>query len=131
MIVWKHPELELEFESLDERLQHIIYALASFVKYRMNKDLTITSIYRDQEGSVHKYYHGADFRICPKDGESVFTDQEIVMIEDFCEHYVYDLNRMGSKTIKVHDAGSGLHGHLQVDGNTDYTPLTKESYYVE
>jgi hypothetical protein len=91
----------------------MVYALAGFIEHHFGKDLILTSVFRDQAHSVHKYWRGVDFRICPKGGEPIYTKKEIESIKAFCNHFNYGKARL--KSLKVHDAGTGLHGHLQVN----------------
>ena len=120
MLKFKYDTLEEEFDALEERLQCIVYSLSGYIDYQFKKDLIITSIYRDQKGSVHKYWRGVDFRITPKGGESVYSDEEIDMIKKYMNRFMYSDIKQHINTLRVHDAGSGLHGHIQVN-NDDHT----------
>ena len=89
----------------------IVFSLAGALEYAFKKDLILTSVYRKEEGSVHEFYRGVDFRICPKGQKPIYTDDEIKYIKEICKHFVYE----DHPTLLIHDAGTGLHGHLQVD----------------
>ena len=114
MIKFKPGVSSDEFDKLDVRLQHIIFALAGFIAFHFKKKLFITSIYRDRTGSTHKHYRAIDFRIEPSGGSSIYTDEELTSIKKFCRHYKYDELRPRIPTLRVH--GPVLHGHLQVNG---------------
>ena len=116
MLKFKYDNLEEEFDASEERLQCIVYSLSGYIEHQFEKDLIITSIYRDQEGSVHKYWRGVDFRIAPKSGTSIYTDEEIRMIKKYMSRFMYSEVKKHLNTLRVHDAGSGLHGHIQVNG---------------
>ncbi|GEM_PF-1923440 len=116
MILFKHDTLTAQFDELDGRLRHVVFALAGFIQHAFGKDLVITSIYRDQVGSTHRYLRAVDFRVQPLGQPAIYTDEEIEQIKKFCATYVYDRKRPGLNTLRVHDAGTGLHGHLQING---------------
>jgi len=118
MIVFKSPNLKDEFPKLDDRLKAIVLGLSAHLDFNFGKDLILTSIYRDQRSSVHKYWRGVDFRIEPQGQESIYTQDERDSIVQFCNGFSYDPNRPHIKTLKMHDAGSGFHGHLQVSNRT-------------
>lgn len=121
MLLFKYNELETEFDALDERLRKVAFSLAGFVMYTFGKHLFLTSVHRpDNPHSTHAHYRAFDFRITPKSGEySLFTDNEIQAIETFCEGFIYDKDRLELSTLFVHDAGTGLHGHVQVNNDEE------------
>ena len=119
---FKHDHFEYEFEKLNIKLQIITYALDGFCLRKFNKELVITDIYRNNEASVHHYFRGLDYRIVTNAGNIHFTTSEVDEQEKFCKHFEYS---DGDKpTLLVHDAGSGIHGHLQVSS----LPFTKIVY---
>jgi len=128
MLRFKKEQLRKQFDSkLDVRLKILVHALASFIQHRFGKDLIVTSVYRgDDKLSVHYYWRGIDFRIIPEGGKPVYSRQEIMAINAFCKRFEYssDPKKRKYATLKVHDAGSGLHGHLQVNG-TSVTRIIK------
>ncbi|MFQ6609323.1 MAG: hypothetical protein ACE5D7_00845 [Fidelibacterota bacterium] len=123
MIIFKTGDLEPQFDLLDERLRHIVFALAGFVDHEFGKDFIITSLYRDDAKSVHHWWRGCDFRIHQAGKDPYYSDEEISKIKRFCSRYEYNKDRYGINTLKVH--GTPPHGHLQIN-DLDYTRIWRE-----
>lgn len=118
MLKFKRKKFEEEFVLADNRLQIICHALASYLDFHFDKDLVITSVFRgDNKFSVHKYWRGIDFRVQPKGGRTIYTEEELQAIRDFCKQFIYssDPGKHKFRTLKIH--GPTLHGHLQVNSN--------------
>ena len=116
MIKFKHPQTFVpQFEQLDSRLKHIIYGLSGFVAQEFSKDIIVTSVYRDQEGSTHKHWRAIDLRV-KQTGEAIYTFEELKRIEKFLDNYIYDPSRPLKKTYLIHGDNNQLHLHLQVVG---------------
>lgn len=124
MIIFKRKKFRIEFESLDIRLIHIAFALAGLVKYEFGKDLTITSVKRNDPNSTHGHQRALDFRISQRMGK-YFTDEEVEVMKVFCSYYKYGHNR---PTLYVHKnrLAGGYHGHLQVN-SADTLILSKHN----
>jgi hypothetical protein len=112
MIVFKSGSFEPQFDELDNRLKHIIYALAGFIENEFKKDLVITSVWRHSNTeSTHYYYRAIDFRIHQSGQEEpYYTEEETIEIEKFLGCYRYDSSHL---TLRIH--GEPPHGHLQVN----------------
>ena len=121
MIKFSQNKLKAEFENLDVRLIHIACALAGALEYEFSKDLVITSVFRTDLNSTHGHWRAFDARVKPKWGKAIYTDKELEFIKAFCSHYLYGNDK---KTLFIHDAGSGLHLHVQVPSG-DTIILTK------
>jgi len=116
MIKFKQVKLKAEFKKADNRLKLIVFAMAGWMEFAFVQDVVITSVKRDDEKSVHHYSRGVDFRITPKNGKPIYTDFQIRAIKKFFESIVYDDKH---PTLLIHDSGSGLHGHLQVNSGKE------------
>ena len=88
MIKFAQSKLRIQYESVDIRLAHIMFALAGAMEYFFNKDIIITSVYRNEKNSVHKYYRGIDFRISNWKGKH-FNEEEVDFMKVFCSYYKY------------------------------------------
>ena len=119
---FKFDHFEYEFFKLNVRLQIITYALDAFCLRKFNKELVVTAIYRNEKGTVHYYFRGLDYRIKTQAGEIYFTTSEVKEQEEFCQRFEYQDDGRDLPTLYVHDAGSGLHGHLQVS-NEKFTKI--------
>jgi len=127
MLRFKSLKLEDEFTQLDKRLQVITYAVAGFIAYKFNKDVIVTSVLRNSNKlSVHYWKRGIDTRVTPKEGAPIYTEEELEEIKIFCTRFLYSAEpkKRKFKTLKIHDTGSGLHLHLQVDGS-NYTRILR------
>ena len=124
MILFKTEQLKTQFEQLDDRLIHIAYALSGFCKQTMGKDFTVTSCFRDEINSTHKYWRAIDIRVKQGSNDSLFDFQELKNIEKFLDHFIYDENRPLLKSYLIHANRNdgGLHLHLQV-APTTFTKL--------
>ena len=87
--------------------------MANEIETHFNIKLTITSLYRPGDGGVHGQIplRGIDFS-CP--------DEKLgTVICDFINRtYKYDPDRPEMVCCMIHDAGSGMHIHLQCHPNT-------------
>jgi len=107
----KEDKLREQLYLINPRLRAIVLDLAFWVWREYGKELVITSLIRDQAGSVHKYGRGADVR------SYNFTS---IQIETICNHvndnflYYPNLPKSSRKTALYHDVGQGAHIHLQV-----------------
>lgn len=121
MIQFKSPSMADEFEKTDKRLQIICFSVDGFLNYYFDKSLFITSIYRPENKlSIHAYWRGIDARITPKGGAPTYSDEEIKAVQAYCRRFRYSKDPKKKKytTLKVHDSGSGLHFHFQVNWNS-------------
>ena len=124
MINFKYSDLKDQFLQADERLQHIVYALDGFIGFNYGKDITITSVFRDQEGSTHKYWRAIDIRVKQSGQNSVYEYSELKNIEEFLDTYIYSSEKPRIKTYVIHGKGDELHLHLQVNSG-NITQLAK------
>ena len=125
MIKFKSDIIAAQFDSMDERLRHIVYALSGFVWERYAKQITLTSIFRSGDPGVHGCWRGCDVRVKPVGVNSMFTFLEIKEIERFLDHYVYDESRPLLKSYVIHGDKGQVHLHLQVNGG-NFTKIFKD-----
>ena len=131
LIQFKYARLKDQFDSpsVDSRLKDIVYWLASWCWYNLEKSIIITHILRTQEQqdaiyngnasyvrepwqSVHQYGRGVDLSV------KYYTQVEIARIQDTLnKKFLY--NKEGKNTCVVHDVGLGEHIHIQVDNSTE------------
>ena len=118
---FKTAIIESEFEVSDGRLQHILYSLDSFCLTNFDIEITITSIYRDEDGSTHSTnpVRAGDVRVQPDGGKMVFDYGQLKLIGEFLDHYIYDESRPHLNSYRIHPnkSSTGLHLHVQVNYN--------------
>jgi hypothetical protein len=112
---FKTSKISTQFGWCDVRLRHILYALDSFTNTNFGIEITITSLFRDEEGSTHSTspVRAGDVRM------SVFSHGETIEIEEFMSTYIYDESRPHLKSYRVHANRNapGVHLHVQVNYN--------------
>ncbi len=119
MLAFKSPIEAEDFTCLDPRLQFILYAMAGKLWEICEKDLVVTSVYRDNS-STHKAWRGADVRT------KSLTEAEGNVLVGFtnrvCSAGVKHKN--GSPMLVVHDErkdqsanATNEHLHVQVASN--------------
>ena len=106
--------LDVEFtRTIDKRLKAILLDLADEVQRKFKKNIILTCLNRTEEEnqkvngspfSAHLYGRGADIRIWH------FSQKEL----DFITNYLYNIWSDDFLYIKIHDAGSGNHIHLNI-----------------
>ena len=110
-IKFKTPELEKQFEAVDDRLMILVYFIAAFVEHRFGKDLVITCVYRE-DGGVHNYWRGIDART------SNLTKEEGDEVAEYVNrHFIYGKPNkycLFDERNRVSSGWSGEHFHLQV-----------------
>ncbi len=118
-IIFKEHELAAFWNSplLDSRLKFIIYALAGFTIEEFGKAVTITSIYRKGDASIHGYWRAIDIR------SFIYEEEEIISIIKFLNGGII-YGKEPFKTALYHNVGQGPHIHIQVSHNT-YTVVQK------
>ena len=102
MIRYKSPELELEFRKAHSMTRMIVIALSEDMEKKFGKDITITSVYRD-DGGVHSFFRGVDVRINGKykDGAAIageYPDAPTIAearaeTASLNRRYIYDASR--------------------------------------
>ena len=103
---FKTPQLEEEFTRINLRLKIVLKEADEFLK----DGLTITSLFRHGEDSVHHYGRGADIRI------DMSEDEGDRLLNHLNTHFIYG----GGKKVaiderdRVSNAWTGPHIHLQV-----------------
>ena len=116
------------YNKLEPKLRGFLLMVAGFIEYHFNKDMIITSLFRE-DGGVHNFWRGADQRTHdPETKLPLFEPEEIDAIVKFALREVpynyngrYDLKfsirderkeplKQGSKT-----KWSGPHLHYQTD----------------
>jgi len=122
MIVYKSDNLVQEFAFLDPRLKIVLWAAAGMLDNKYKTDLVITCIYRDEDGSLHKLNRAVDIRIIPTGGARAMSREAFKSLQDLTDAFIYDLARPSLKTMYIHEnrgpkGGTGLHGHIQVNGH--------------
>lgn len=123
---FKYPELADQFKLLDKRAQVIGYAIDGFCRGNFGIEIMVTSVYRENS-PTHSKYCAFDTRVEPDEGESVFTDIQLIELKQFSETIKYDLNRPTKPTIYIHPnrSGKGKHIHCQVYPGSNKTVLVK------
>ncbi|MCK5504565.1 MAG: hypothetical protein KAJ10_05355 [Thermodesulfovibrionia bacterium] len=107
----KDDKLREQLCLINPRLRAIVLDLAYWVWREYGKELVITSLLRDQEGSVHKYGRGADVR------SHNFTSIQIAgMVSHVNENFPYHPKHLKSvkRAALYHNVGQGAHIHIQV-----------------
>lgn len=115
MLCFKTSDLEQDFESIDKRLQVLLYAVAGFIAFRFDKDFIITSLYRDDYQSTHYYGRGADGRtenLTRAEGDKVVKFVNSAFIYGKAGHLTLHDERE-----KQGDSWTEEHFHLQVNAN--------------
>lgn len=111
-------DLEEEFDTLDVRLQILIYAMGGFLQHNYSKPLTITDIFRGDVKSVHHYWRGADVRT-----RDLTESQGNAVAKFVNDHFIYG-KLVDGKQIKFclfderkkkSKSWTAGHFHLQVD----------------
>jgi len=118
-IKFKEPKLPSEFEDLLIVNPGLVYFVLLFAD-KMKEIITITQIFRSKDmiaamfpnnpnrADVHYYWRGVDVSVHGLDIEKVNA-----VIEELNKQHPYDVNRLAMKTYYLHDAGFGLHLHIQ------------------
>lgn len=107
MILFKDPNMQRDFAKIDPSLRAVIAYMESYAYGHWYDDLVVTSIYRDQEGSTHKYWRAVDIAIL-EHGES---EQLRTSVNT---RFPYDLARPEYQTIPKLRHGTAPHFHIQV-----------------
>ena len=97
---------DLSVLNLDPKLIEI----ANWVKKQFGLDV-VTSAYRPEDPGVHGDHRGLDLRC-----RNIAKGEEVEAAVN--ERWEYDPERPSKKCALYHDAGSGIHLHLQVHPNT-------------
>lgn len=119
---FKTSEIASQFSWTDKRLRHTLYALDSFTSTEYGIEITITSLFRNEEGSTHSTtpIRAGDVRM------SVFNHEQTIEIEQFLDTYIYDEVRPHLKSYRVHANrnATGVHLHVQVNYH-EFTKMKK------
>jgi len=110
MILFKDPDKQRQYAKLNKKLKRIVRTLEYLAEDLYGDDIVITSIFREQEGSVHRYYRGVDIAILEiggMDGSERIRRAINIL-------YPYDMNRLKVLTVPILTHGTAPHFHLQV-----------------
>lgn len=139
MIRFKTPLMETEFNSahLDNRVRLLLFTLAGWSWYTLDKFIKITSVYRsDAEqialygggmppfGNVHGAWRAIDFVIEDAKGNNLEA-LKCERIATLFNKYIQHDTKNKYPTLLFHSVGHGWHFHLQVSYN-NVTKLNKE-----
>lgn len=118
-IKYKEPRLPSEFEDLLVVNPGLVYFVLLFAD-KMQSTIMITQIFRSKamiaamfpnnpnRPDVHYLWRGVDVSVQGLDIEKVKA-----VIEELNKQHPYDTGRPAMKTYYLHDAGFGLHLHIQ------------------
>lgn len=113
----KTDKTKSEFWRMWKVLQYVVMDLAIYTKLKWDKQIVITSIFREiVEGkklSVHNFWRGCDVR------SRNFTKEQIDDIVSYINgRWEYDPSRKFLHVIQYHNVGLGYHFHIQVHKKT-------------
>lgn len=100
-------------QKIDKRLRAVLLDLAYEVERKYKKDIIITCLERTEKENLrvngspfssHMDKRGADIR------SSIFSIKEL----DFIENYMYTVYGRDFIYVKIHNAGSGDHIHINI-----------------
>lgn len=108
MILFKEPDKQREFAEIHPNLRKKVYVLESIARY-YGEVLVVTSMFRDDDNSVHRYGRGIDLAMW----RLALPSQEIIR-KGF--NIVFPYGKQGVETVPPFNHGTAPHWHLQERG---------------